>query len=512
MLGWQLYLGALFIKLFGFSFTAARISVLIVSMGTVALIQRLFLRFGISQWNATIATLTIALSPLFLPLAYSFMSDVPCLFCLIVCFYGCVRAMQAKTDRATAGWLVFAALSNVLGGTVRQIVWLGALVVVPCTTWYLRRRAGVLLAGAVAWLVSAVAIVGCIHWFNHQPYSVTEKLLSNPHTWIELLATIDRLIRNCLATCLFVLPVLIGFVWKPRVSSKRMRNQYVALCTFLVCITMFFVLHHGPTNWLAPFSHNIVTEKGLSDGSGMVGHQPDILPFSLRLILSVLTFAAIITFLLQVWNSSFRENLPSEKASVLPWRALFTIFAPFTVAYFFLMATRIDIYDRYMLPLIFIFMVVLLRVYEQQVGDRLPALSILLIMLFAVFGVAGLHDLFALGRARLTAANEMRAKGVMRTEIQGGFEYDGWTQLESTGYINNDRIHIPVGAFHPFALPTNLPSKCYFALAEFVPAVNARYVLSFDQSSCYSPSEFAPVSYRAWLYPYDRAVYIQKIP
>src|SRR5438270_12137274 len=40
MLGWQVYIGALFIKLFGFSFTATRASVMIVSLLCAALIQR----------------------------------------------------------------------------------------------------------------------------------------------------------------------------------------------------------------------------------------------------------------------------------------------------------------------------------------------------------------------------------------------------------------------------------------------------------------------------------------
>src|ERR1700676_3152535 len=66
MLGWQIYLGALFIKLFGFSFTAVRASVVIVGMATAALLQRLFVRIGLNEWNATWATLTLSLSPLVL--------------------------------------------------------------------------------------------------------------------------------------------------------------------------------------------------------------------------------------------------------------------------------------------------------------------------------------------------------------------------------------------------------------------------------------------------------------
>jgi hypothetical protein len=512
MMGWQLYLGAFFIKLFGFSFTAARVSTLIVSMATVALIQRLFVRLGISPWNATIATLTVALSPLFLPLAYSFMSDVPGLFSLIVCFYGCVRAMQAETDRAAAGWIVFAALSNAFGGTVRQIAWLGALVVVPCTTWYLRRRAGVLLAGAVAWLVSVIAIGWCVHWFNHQPYSLKEGFLSNPHTLVELIVTVEKSIKNSFAACLYVLPVLIGFLWKVPLGSERVRKQSAIAGVFLLLITLFFVFHHSPLDWLAPFSGNIVTEKGMDNVSGMAGKAPDILSFSVRVILSIVTFAAAISFLLVIWNSYSVESHASQSISAFPRRALLTIFGPFTLAYLFLLVTRTDIFDRYLLPLIFVFLVILLRVYEEKIGDRLPKISLCLVFLFGAFAVAGMHDLFATGRARLTAADEILATGVVRTEIQGGFEYDAWTQLESTGYINDPRLRIPAGAFHPKNTPTDTTTGCYFGFSEHTPSINPRYILSFDQSSCYSPSQFAPVSYSAWLPPHARTIYLHKVP
>src|SRR5579875_1597907 len=40
MLGWQLYWGALFIKLFGFSFNVTRMSMLPIAMATAALSQR----------------------------------------------------------------------------------------------------------------------------------------------------------------------------------------------------------------------------------------------------------------------------------------------------------------------------------------------------------------------------------------------------------------------------------------------------------------------------------------
>src|SRR5438270_11536856 len=48
MLGWQLALGALFIKLFGASFTIARASMLLVAIATAFLLQRTFVRLGLN--------------------------------------------------------------------------------------------------------------------------------------------------------------------------------------------------------------------------------------------------------------------------------------------------------------------------------------------------------------------------------------------------------------------------------------------------------------------------------
>ncbi len=100
MLGWQLWLGALFAKLFGPSFTAIRASTLFVALLTDFLIQRTLVRAGVSSRNATIGTLAVALSPLFLPLALCFLTDFGGLFFIVLCLYACLRAVLAESDRA----------------------------------------------------------------------------------------------------------------------------------------------------------------------------------------------------------------------------------------------------------------------------------------------------------------------------------------------------------------------------------------------------------------------------
>ena len=147
MLGWQLYFGALFIKLFGFSFTAVRFSTAVLAIGTAFLLQRIGMRAGLNSWNAALATLIFVLSPLYFPYAFTFMSDVSGVLCILVCVYMCLRAVQSRSERAAMVWVSLAALVNALGGTVRQIAWLGLLVMVPCTLWLLRKSWRVLVAG-----------------------------------------------------------------------------------------------------------------------------------------------------------------------------------------------------------------------------------------------------------------------------------------------------------------------------------------------------------------------------
>ena len=138
MLGWQLYLGAALIKLFGFSFSTVRGSTLLVAMATAFLLQRIMVRAGITERNATLGTLTLVASPLYLMLSVTYMTDIFGLFAILLCLYGCLRALHAETSRATILWLCLAVVTNTLGGTSRQIAWLGILVMLPSTLWLLR--------------------------------------------------------------------------------------------------------------------------------------------------------------------------------------------------------------------------------------------------------------------------------------------------------------------------------------------------------------------------------------
>jgi hypothetical protein len=96
MLGWIIPWSALFITAFGFSFTIVRLSMLPVTMACIYLFHASLVRFGIRGRNAVLGAPTLGLSPVFLPMAASYMTDVAGLFVIVLCL--CVSA-GAKIDR-----------------------------------------------------------------------------------------------------------------------------------------------------------------------------------------------------------------------------------------------------------------------------------------------------------------------------------------------------------------------------------------------------------------------------
>jgi hypothetical protein len=517
ILGWQLYLGALFISIFGFSFTIVRVPILLLAMAIAALLQRLFVRLGLNEWNAVLATLTLVLSPLFLPLSFMFMSDVPGLLCLLVCLYGCVRAVQASTDRAAIAWLAFATLTNVAGGTVRQIVWLGALVLVPATGWWIRRRRGALFASALLWCGSVFAILACMHWFSSQPYTVPEHVVQGSFSRSGILDLGISITRNSLALTLFALPVIIAFLFKMPREQRPSRRKLTAAACFLAVVAGVLTWyvhareHRGESvREITPFGNNLVTARGILDMPVLLGHRPDVVPVWVRGVLLLLIFAGVLACV-YVATSKRKAVVQQDKApNALSRNAIITLLGPLTAAYVLLLVTRSQIYDRYLLPLFVIFLLLLVRLYQSRVASRLPVATVALLVLYAAFGVAGMHDLFAMERARLAAANELQSEGVPRDQFRAGFEYDAWTELERVGYVNEAKIRVPVGAYRPMRAP-DLSKPCANWFTPYTPALQAHYALSYNPGVC-SLSAFAPVPYQTWLAPHGRAIYIERLP
>lgn len=515
MLGWQIPWGALFIKLFGFSFNILRISMLPIAMATVFLFQQVLRRFGISPGNAILGALTLGLSPLFLPLAASFMTDIPGLFVIVVCIYMCQRAVAAKTDRAALFWLLAATLINVAGGTVRQIAWLGSLIMVPTTAWLMRERRGMKTVGIVLFLASFLGVLGCLHWFKAQPYSVPYDMIGGPiHTkMIAHLAA--QLLKSFFCLLLLVFPVPAAWLASVRGSDRRAKLFFACSLSLLISICVVLYLRKDINGWLMPW---LVAVLGMQWNMipQMFTAKPSSVIFLIRLLISILVLAPALAFASWISGTSRREEIGPWS---LYWKNIAWILIPFSLVYVLLLTpggTYSAIHDRYVMGLTPIAIVFFLILQAHFLHCRVSKVSVGALALVAMISIAGTHDLYSEARAVASTLQTVRESGVPRKAIQAtltsiGWADDGWVQVENGGHINDSRIRVPAGAYNPHTPDPNLPIECTAPSANLMPAIVARYFLVTDPRPCFAQTNFSPVHYSTWLPPFHRAVYVQKL-
>ena len=507
MLGWQIVWGALFIKAFGFSFTILRVSMLPLAMASVFLFHEILRGFGVNPRNAVIGTLTLGLSPLFMPLADSFMTDIPGLLVILICLYCCQRAIASPTTRAAILWLGAASASSVVGGTVRQIVWLGALVMVPSAAWMLRRKRGMVPACALLWVASLAGVLLIMSWFAHQPYSVPEPILAPIlYEGMKGLAQIPGdVISSLLLALLLTSPILIAWAGKVRQLRPASVPKYVLL------VGAFFAMQFIGTRslpWIGDllqteFAAHRVAAQSVADLASFV------LPLWARAVIG--TFVVGTGLLLATDIRRAAGSFAGRGMRNLEDCASLILLGPFTVSYFLLLCPRAamgGLLDRYLLGILPVFIVWLLLFYQAKKGPALPVSSVVLVFVSALLGTAGTHDWYAYERARVAAIDEVVASGVPRNQIQAGVEYDGWTQLLYEGHINSPRVRVPAGAFHE--PPAQIPQECQSDFAIAAPAVHPKFSVGFDPQRCFAPTVYAPVPFTKWLPPFRQTVTVQR--
>lgn len=496
LLGVQAVLGGWLIRAFGFSFTLLRFSTLPFAAGCTGLVYTLGRRTGLNHATATFGALTVGLSPVFIPLAASFMTDVPGLFFWLACFYCGVCAAKASSPRQCAAWLAAAALSGFAGGTIRQVVWAAPFLVLPAVAWLWRRTRSVMFAAAALWCGTAIAASALLRWYGAQPGH--EPVAMEP--WPVILAGIAEPVRIIvLAALLAAAPVLLLFLsgWRRclRAPIAPLAGILATAAFIAACIWWFedyFLIGNMVTPW-----------GMLQSGDEAMGERPIILSTPILVALAALVcigagFAA--AWALHAWKGRREWSAAARPLGLL----LFLAVPPcmlYIAAVSFRYASDEILFDRYLIYLTPPPIISLLWLYQTQVRPKPAIFAWGLLALMGAYGVASTHDYIAGGRARLQAASRVTASGVPRTSVSAGLEYDGWTQLEHDGQV-------PPLAFrqsHRREFP--IPAPYWFW--QMTRAVEPVYVIDYSPVAGLHPSAFPPIAYRAWLPPFQRRVLTQ---
>jgi 4-amino-4-deoxy-L-arabinose transferase-like glycosyltransferase len=524
MLGIQVWWGAVWIWLFGFSFTLVRLSVLPLALGAVALVYLLARRAMLTPSDSLFAALLTALSTLFLPLAPTFMTDIPGFFFLLACLYGYTRAADAAEDsparsahvapwRALA-WLAIGTLCGVLGGTIRQPVWFAPI---ACTAVLCMRRCGGLsrsdrrvfrLASLLCGVIGVAALVAGTRWFSQQPYAIPTKLPSLDAVAQFRVASIAREAVTVATECaLKVLPAMLFCLpWVVEHLSTGVRTRWGRITAMVTAIAMMAVL-------AGTLSRSFEGPLGLLAGSWRpTGHAFHDAGVGL-IRCGVLGLAVAVAVAATVALGRAR-GIPVS-ASRLPAAVILPLafLVPYGGSLLLVSQTTDGIFPRYYLPFLpaltcgLLFCTRSLPASPHAAADRRSVLGWLLVGFFALRGIAILHDEFADTRTRLEAIALLQRQGVPRERITSKWVIDGWEQIERAGSINDPRIRVPADAYRtdvPYDYPDPKFRNHFPALRPDFMVVDEREITPGDSG------DFPRFSFTAWWRPpYYRTIVIR---
>ena len=489
MIGWQLYFAALLIHLFGFSFTLVHLTSAITLAAVACVFQRTLVLARISEGNAALGSLALALCPLCLMLSATFMTDLGGLLAIVCCLYGCLFALRSRTDVACVSGLFVAVFSNLIFGTSRQIAWLGVLVMVPLVLWLLRARGRrILLTGAAFVVVADCLILLSLHWLNQQPFSIPEHLVPARFSLVDT--------YRGLTSEFFDIPFLLlglATLWIPLVRRAKPLVR-VVMVVVAVGLPLVTALHHipgsphlEPTGGSGSWLGTLDTHPFLK----LAGVPPPFLSTTVQILLTICCFAAVCGLVAVSMERKNGRSHPEMKEFAF-------LFGPYSIAYALLLVPRATELapDRYMLGLLPGAILLVMRVYQDRVRSAPPRLAWAGLVLTAFYGVTVTHNMCALFRARVAMAAQLQAQGVPDTSVDNGWEYNFWVELQHAPSINDERIVRPAGFYHPVPEP---PDQCRGLFLARTPHIHPLYAISFDSNACYGPTTFPAVAYSRWL-------------
>jgi hypothetical protein len=400
--------GAALCKVGGFSFTLLRLSTLVLATSGVVAFALWLRTLGVRGSALVLATGLLALNPLYLSLAFTFMTDVPCTVAAVWAAYAYSRGLEEDRTRL----LVLGSLAAAAALLIRQhgifvaAAASGAALLAADRPWAARVR-----AAAVAGAIPALAFVGCHLWFLSGP--------NPPAGLITKIAEANRMtatgvlnsgFRGAMYLGLFVAPLLVGFRHPLHAYHPRLlRTAY--LVTAILAIALF-VRERAAMFYLTNVLYDLgVGALSLRDTQVLALRPIVQIGFPLSLVLTALAGLAT-------------SRAAATWLGTLPrWREPAPAFATLATALLFagtLLHARYY-FDRYLL-LVLPFAIASLMVLRPL--PVLRPLSLLLAVAWGGYALAGTHDYLAWNRARHAGIAALESAGVPPTAIDGGFEYN----------------------------------------------------------------------------------------
>lgn len=431
----HLITGAVFAKIFGFSFSVLRAANLLVAAAALFVFVRILDEFEIGPFEKTAAALTLALNPLYLVLANSFMTDIHYLFWMLSAVYFYVKRLKNPGDGRA---LAFAGICAAAAYLTRQLA--VALPLAFTIALFFQARARPATASpkklpavktawrrdlTAAWAPLLAAMAGYYLWFSrvHGPtwasgnYVVGATLAHLSKPGLFLSDSLYRLFASMMETGLLLLPLAAGYLFSARQFSAKngLQHRITSAGPWLALAALaIFAFLNGPL----PYLENTLSRSGIGVLTlGGAALKPSGI-FASQAFWILATAASAVSAVFLLCSSSLALRAGSPALRFIFTASLLQLGISLAGAKFF---------DRYLLTLLpwFAFSAVFAA---KGIRFSKPAAGLALV-LCALLSWAGMKDYLAWNGAKWELASRPRPE-VSPGGIINGFDYEAWFNYE----------------------------------------------------------------------------------
>ena len=417
----QVLWGALWCKIGGFSFTILRFSTLFLGGVGLSFSYKLLRQMMDNKQMAFVMVLLILFNPIYLNLSFTFMTEVPFYTTTIIGIFYYLKFLRKEDYISLFVGTVFIVISIL----IRQLS-----LVVPLALFligilrYIKNKeikkiVLYFLPFAISLIIYFIYQEVAIEYFNasgryNERNQIFMDTISNtPFSW--MITVLKRNTIGALYIVLFISPIIVSMFYS---TSKKMK-------LISVVFGSLYLIYLLQKQYIFPILDNIIYDFGLGPatlydsywhfrGVEKTNHLGTSLWVFLTWIISVLfAFLCIHTIKkIKVLNFGYQN-----------------IFIVFILLGYLTLTGSIPGFDRY-----YLFPTILVLSLLSMIDIKLKIVFPILVPI-AWFSIAGTHDYLSWNRARWKCIDYlMKEKAIKSSEIDGGFEFNGWYNYNDMDY------------------------------------------------------------------------------
>jgi len=412
--------------------------------------------------------------------------------------------MDADHSSRSIQWILVGMLCGVLGGTIRQAVWLAPLAGSMVLVFWPSARAVVRLAGGLSTVAMLACIVVGVRWFNRQPYAIPTNTIS-----LAMLASPSNLDSFARAASQVVVGVISAITpviaWRLSgvIQWRRHRLSWLgssSVVDAIIVAASLLVLFETSVSGMLMDTGRALDASTTTDRCIRILGSVSVW---LSWVFVIIAMIAVIRHRLAI--VPFLQRLPP--ALIVPLVYLIFYSAALVLAFRTTGALRGRYYLHY-LPVLACVLLWCVDATKMQFRDgRRLVWGWVLLCIAMAYGVSHLQVRFARIRASLDAINHLVSQHIPRDRIMSVWSIDGWEQIERAGYINDRRIRVPPDAFQklkPDGYPRDLFMRRQFA------ALTPEYIVTDDPDRHPGDgTKFPTFPYTSWWPPFHREIAIR---